>query len=68
LGINRTILWGKYLKEIKAYCCFCETVTGGKVTAIKMLESGNYLYVGECSICCYEIKRIVPKSKEILEN
>jgi hypothetical protein len=41
-------------------------VTDGKVTRIKMLESGNYMHFAECSICLYEIKRIVPKTKEIV--
>jgi len=54
------------LKELKAYCKYCETVTEGKITAIRRLESGNYMHVGECSVCCYEIKRIVPKPKEIM--
>jgi len=35
----------------------------GKTTAINSLESGNFLYIGECLICCYEIRRIVPRSK-----
>jgi predicted DCC family thiol-disulfide oxidoreductase YuxK len=26
-----------------------------------VLDSGNWLYRGECPECCYEIKRIVPK-------
>jgi hypothetical protein len=40
------------------------TVTGN-VNVITELESGNYLYVGECLICCYEIRRIIPKDKII---
>jgi hypothetical protein len=51
------------MKDISAYCKYCEAVTTGKVTAILKLESGNHLYSGECSICLYEIKRIVPKVK-----
>jgi hypothetical protein len=51
------------MKDISAYCTFCGMVVKGKTTAISVLASGNYLYVGECAICCYEIKRIVPKSK-----
>ena len=31
-----------------------------KVNEIKALDSGKKLYVGECPICCFEIKRVVP--------
>jgi hypothetical protein len=51
------------MKEFEAYCKYCEMVVKGKTTAITELESGNYLYIGECLICCYEIRRIVPKPK-----
>jgi hypothetical protein len=51
------------MKEISAYCKYCEAVTSGSVTAVLKLESGNHLYSGKCSICLYEIKRIVPKVK-----
>lgn len=27
-----------------------------------ILDSGNWLHIGECSICYYEIKRIIPKN------
>lgn len=50
-------------KEFEAYCRYCSNLSKGKITAITELESGNYLYIGECIICLYEIKRIVPKSK-----
>ena len=56
------------MSSLRAYCTYCETVTDGKVTRIKMLESGNYIHFGECGICSYEIKRIVPRAKEILED
>jgi hypothetical protein len=56
---------GLKTKEISAYCRYCEMVTSGKVTAVTRLDSGNHLYLGECSICCYEIKRIVPKVKTV---
>jgi len=51
------------MKEFDAYCKYCEMVVRGKTTAISQLESGNYLYLGECLICCYEIRRIVQKNK-----
>lgn len=53
------------MKEFDAYCKYCEMVVRGKTTAINALESGNYLYIGECLICLYEIRRIVPKLKHI---
>jgi hypothetical protein len=51
------------MKEIDAYCRYCNKVSKGKTTAVSELESGNYLYIGECSLCLYEIRRIVPKVK-----
>jgi hypothetical protein len=48
------------MKKFNAYCKFCEKAVDGKIIAISELESGNYLYLGECLICFYEIKRIVP--------
>jgi hypothetical protein len=51
------------MNEFDAYCRYCEMVVRGKTTAINALESGNYLYIGECLICCYEIRKIVPKNK-----
>ena len=53
------------MKAFSAYCRYCSMVVSGKVNAITELESGNYLYVGECLICLYEIRRIVPKNKFI---
>jgi predicted DCC family thiol-disulfide oxidoreductase YuxK len=52
------------MKEFDAYCRYCEMVVRGKTTGINQLESGNYLYIGECLICLYEIRRIVPKDKQ----
>lgn len=49
------------MKEFDAYCPYCEIKVRGKTTAVKELETGNYLFIGECLICCYEIKRIVRK-------
>jgi hypothetical protein len=46
------------MKEFKAYCKYCVAVVEGKITAITVLESGNYLYIGECNVCLYEIRRI----------
>jgi Uri superfamily endonuclease len=46
------------MKEFKAYCRYCEQVVEGKTTAVTVLESGNYLYIGECNVCLYEIRRI----------
>jgi hypothetical protein len=51
------------MKEIDAYCRYCSKLSKGKTTAVTELESGNYLYIGECSLCLYEIRRIVPKVK-----
>lgn len=51
------------MKEIDAYCRYCSKLSKGKITAVTELESGNYLYIGECSLCLYEIRRIVPKVK-----
>lgn len=53
-------------EEFHAYCRYCSKLSKGKITSITKLESGNYLYIGECSVCLYEIKRIVPKSKNTL--
>ena len=43
-----------------AYCLSCLINVEGKVNKIKALDSGKKLYVGECPICCFEIKRVVP--------
>ena len=51
----------RLMKQFKAYCKYCVAVVEGKTTAINVLESGNYLYIGECNICLYEIRRIVKK-------
>ena len=50
-------------KSLSAYCLTCMCVVEGKLESITELESGSYLHVGSCLICLYEIKRIVPKSK-----
>ena len=46
------------MKQFKAYCRYCEQVVEGKTPAVTVLESGNYLYIGECNVCLYEIRRI----------
>jgi hypothetical protein len=56
------------MKEIDAYCRYCSKVSKGKITAVSELESGNYLYIGECSLCLYEIRRIVTKAKITIEK
>lgn len=56
------------MKEFKAYCRYCGKVVMGKTNVITELESGNYLYVGECLICCYEIRRIVSRDKKVIDN
>ena len=53
------------MKEFNAYCKYCQILVKGKVTAITELESGNYLYIGECQVCLYEIRRIVPNKKTL---
>jgi len=47
------------MKAFSAYCKYCTMLVTGKVTAITQLDSGNYLYIGECELCLYEIRRIV---------
>jgi hypothetical protein len=53
------------MKTFSAYCKYCGIAVTGKVNAITELDSGNYLYIGECEICLYEIRRIVPNEKFI---
>jgi hypothetical protein len=48
------------MKEFNAYCKYCEVSVNGKITAVTELDSGNYLYIGECETCLYEIRRIIP--------
>jgi hypothetical protein len=56
------------MKEFSAYCKYCEMVVTGKTNVITDLESGNRLYIGECLICCYEIRRIVARNKIAIDN
>ena len=37
----------------------------GRISVISALDSGNYLYVGDCPICNHEIRRVIPKDKHI---
>ena len=53
------------MKTFSAYCRYCVTVVTGKTTAITELESRNYLYIGECQICLYEVRRIVRNEKPL---
>jgi len=46
--------------ELKAYCIVCEMNVTGKLLEIIKLDSGKHLFKGECSICFWEIKRIMP--------
>lgn len=51
------------MREFNAYCKYCGKTVLGKTTAISLLDSGNYLYIGECMVCLYEVRRIVqPKN------
>lgn len=47
---------------LKAYCVYCNKSVDGRLTAMVVLDSGNWLHVGECPNCLSEIKRIVPKT------
>ena len=44
--------------KINAYCILCKKVVSGSVKEIVPLESGKWLYKGDCDECLYEIKRI----------
>jgi len=50
--------------KLNAFCVSCNKNVEGRLTAMVALESGNWLHVGECPECFYEIKRIVPRLKE----
>ena len=47
--------------ELKAYCLVCEVNVVGKLLEVIKLDSGKHLFKGECSICFWEIKRIMPE-------
>lgn len=44
---------------LDAFCVPCNKNVSGKLTEMKVLESGKWLYIGECPNCAYQIKRIV---------
>ena len=46
---------------MSAFCVLCNKNVDGRLTEMVVLDSGNWLYRGECPDCYYEIKRIVPK-------
>ena len=47
--------------KLEAYCVICKENVQGRLTEMVVLDSGKWLYMGECPYCFYEIKRIVPK-------
>jgi len=47
---------------LSAFCVPCNKNVEGRLTEMVILDSGNCLHVGECPVCCYEIKRIIPKN------
>jgi hypothetical protein len=44
---------------VNAYCIVCKSNVVGKLKEIIALDSGKWLYKGECPDCLHEIKRIV---------
>ena len=49
------------MREFKAYCSKCQMVVLGQASFISNLESGNFLYIGDCPVCNNEIRRVVTK-------
>ena len=47
--------------ELSAFCVHCNESVKGRLTEMVVLDSGNWLHIGECPVCYLEIKRIVPK-------
>jgi hypothetical protein len=47
--------------KLSAFCVLCNKNVEGRLTEMVVLDSGNWLHIGECPICYYEIKRIIPK-------
>lgn len=47
--------------KLNAFCILCNKNVEGKLTEMVILDSGNWLHIGECPECFYRIKRIVPK-------
>jgi len=54
------------MKQFNAYCRYCHVNVSGNLSGISKLDSGNYLYVGSCSTCGREIRRIIPQDKHIM--
>lgn len=50
------------INTVNAFCILCNKSVDGKLNEISVLDSGNWLYKGECPDCFYEIKRVVPKN------
>lgn len=48
--------------KLSAFCVSCNKNVEGRLTEMVILDSGNWLHIGECPICYYEIKRIIPKN------
>jgi len=46
--------------SLSAFCVFCNKNVEGAIEEIVVLDSGNELHIGKCSICYHEIKRIIP--------
>jgi len=53
---------------VNAYCILCEKNVVGKLNEIVALESGKWLYIGECPDCCYQIKRIMKTENDIIDS
>lgn len=47
--------------KLNAFCVFCNKNVEGRLTEMVILDSGNWLYSGECPECFYRIKRVIPK-------
>ena len=47
--------------KLSAFCVLCNKNVEGRLTEMVVLDSGNWLHIGECPICYYEIKRVIPK-------
>ena len=47
--------------HLSAFCVPCNKNVEGRLTEMVVLDSGNWLYKGECPDCYHGIKRIIPK-------
>jgi hypothetical protein len=50
--------------KLNAFCVLCNKNVEGRLTEMAVLDSGKWLYRGECPECFYEIKRIVPRKED----